>query len=83
MPATKQAPVVIENLSNEELEAAVKAAEAEAYGGTAASRMGGVVNAQIVGGAQAVGGFFKGLIAGNKSPAQKRAELLARLQQVK
>jgi hypothetical protein len=79
--ATKQ--VTIEGLSNEELEALVKQAEAEAYGGTAASRMGGAVNAQIMAGACAVGGFFKGLAVGNKSPAQKRAELLARMQQVR
>lgn len=74
--------VDLATIDNDTLEAMVKKAEEEAFGGTAASRMGGAVNAKIADGVKATYGFFTGLVVGNKSPAQKRAELLARLQQV-
>lgn len=83
MATKQQAADAIGAMNNDELAALVRQVEEQAYGGTAASRAGGAVNAKIAEGVKATTGFFTGLIVGNKSPEQKRAELLARLQAVK
>lgn len=81
--AKTETQININNLSNAELAALVDQAEAATVGGTKAARSGAAARSYVVGGAGAVFDFFKGLTVGVKTPEQERAELMARLAQVK